>query len=86
MKKISTLLFFFLLASLNAFHAQEKTPLILPGKGISEVTIGMKMSEVEKVLGRPNGKYSFKEEKKGYLNFGYDPNDYLVFKNGFDLV
>ena len=86
MKKSRFLFFFLLLTSAGVMYAQEKIPLIRPGQGISEVLIGMKMSEVERILGKPNGKYSFKEEKRGYVNFGYDPNDYLVFRNGFDLV
>jgi hypothetical protein len=80
MKKIIGLLLLLLGASV---YAQDKV-LITPGSGVGELKIGMKMKAVKKLLGREEHSVNEKEERKAFVNAGYAPSDFLVFKLGFD--
>jgi hypothetical protein len=78
---IVLILFFLAGASLNA---QEKV-LILPGKGVGELALGMKMKQVQKLLGKPLEKVKQEQEKNAYESSGYTPGDFIVFRNGFEV-
>src|ERR1043166_569609 len=72
-----------LLFCTSALFAQDKI-LIEPGRGVGKLVIGMKLSKVKKLLGAPLEKKDVTVERDAFVKAGYEPNDFLVFKSGFD--
>jgi hypothetical protein len=63
--------------------AQDKI-IIEPGKGVGKLLIGMKYSKVKKLLGSPMSTETDEQERESFKNGGYEPDDFLVFRLGFD--
>ena len=80
---ISTFLFCVSLFAVPG-KAQQSESLIAPGKGVGELYIGMKYKAVQKLMGKPEDKNTEKEERSDFVSSGYQPDDFLVFRSGFD--
>ncbi len=59
---------------------------IIQGKGTSEIYIGMSSAQAKKILGKSPLVVSKEQEYNEYVDFGYVPEDELVFRIGFDFI
>jgi len=59
---------------------------IKPGVGIGEILLGMTPLEVVRVLGQPALKITFDEEYRSFSEYGYVPEEQVVFFNRFDFL
>jgi hypothetical protein len=79
-KIIVSLLIFF-----HTLYASELLS-IQPGQGIQKVILGMTSNELVEMIGNASAKYTFSEEEKMFLDFGYDTSKQLNFLRPFDFV
>jgi hypothetical protein len=82
----------FLLAALCASspaHAKEENSpvaVVTPGVGVSNVRLGASPQALERILGRPDQRIPYAEEKQIWEKYGYDTSRDLPFIVGFDEV
>jgi hypothetical protein len=64
---------------------QEGVLVILPGKGIREITLGKSSSAVLNVMGEPESRTTYEAEREAYASSGFNTNIQLEFILGFDF-
>ena len=74
-----------------AAPAPEKTPApfatihgFQPGVGSATITIGQTPEQVTNLLGEPEKKVTFQEERDAWEDYGYNTREEVVFHIGFD--
>ena len=55
-----------------------------PGAGSANVTIGQSPEQIKNLLGEPEKRVTFQEERDGWEDFGYNTRVEVVFHLGFD--
>ncbi len=85
---LKTLLLFFILSGCISIPEADKQKgmfVIVPGKGFWEITLGEAPSAVLKVMGEPENRTTYEEEREAYASSGFNPDNQLEFLLGFDL-
>lgn len=87
-KFLEILVFFFVLsgcAPIPEIEKREDPLVIIPGKGIQEITLGKSPAAVLEVMGAPENRTTYAEEYAAYASSGFNPDTQLEFTLGFDL-
>lgn len=58
--------------------------VIVPGRGIQEITLGTSSSAVLEIMGDPENRTTYEEEHEAYARSGFNPETLLEFHLGFD--
>lgn len=58
--------------------------VIVPGRGIQEITLGTSSAAVLEIMGEPENRTTYEEEHEAYASFGFNPDTLLEFHLGFD--
>jgi hypothetical protein len=58
--------------------------VIVPGRGIQEITLGTSSSTVLEIMGEPENRTTYEEEHEAYACSGFNPDTLLEFHLGFD--
>jgi hypothetical protein len=66
--------------------AEDVGSMIVPGKGMGNVVIGVEAAEIKKLCGEPLSVISYEEEYSAFDDYGYDTDRELQFMIGFDYV